>query len=255
MRASVRSLVAAVAAVAASLIVGAVAAPHAQAGGLVGELQISSVVVNSGRAVAVDSSGTVSVPASMFVSDWDGLAGAGGTLYHGVSTTDNDRTAQLTGCQWPSSPARVSATCAMKGTLDGLKHSQAGTWKMSADAYGGFFLQHRHIDTAATFDVLRASKLVAGVGPRPVKGQVVTLSGRLTRANWETHVDEDYAGKQVLVQFCSSTCSAGWPLTTDSNGRFQDTVSTGVAGFWKVSSAATADTAAPRPASTSVVIW
>ncbi|MFJ4850449.1 hypothetical protein [Streptomyces sp. NPDC088733] len=252
MRAPVRSLIAAVA---ASLIVGAVAAPHAQAGGPVGELQTSSVVVNSGNAVAVDSSGTVSVPASMFVSDWDGLASAGGTLYQGVSTADNDRSVQFTGCEWPSSAARVSATCSMKGTLDGLKHSQAGTWNMSADAYGGLFLQHRYIDTAATFGVLRASKLVAGVGARPVKGRPVTLSGHLTRADWETHVDADYAGKQVLVQFCASTCSAGATLTTDGNGRFRTTVSSAVVGLWRVSSAATADTAAPIPAWTAAVIW
>lgn len=227
-----------------SVVVGAFAVPQAQADDAIGNTQISNAVVNSGNVVKVGSSGAAYVPATMTVSDPEGILSAGGTLYHGASPVDNDRSVQLGSCTWQFFPD--SDTCSVGGTLDGLQHSHAGVWKMSARAYGQPW-DHRRVDTAATFNVLRSSKLFGSVSPKPVKGQQATLTGWLTRANWETHTDEPHAGRQVLLQFCLGTCNTGRTLTTDSNGRFQTTVSTSTSGYWRVSTPATADTAAPLP--------
>ncbi|MEU6346409.1 hypothetical protein ABZ883_36285 [Streptomyces sp. NPDC046977] len=247
MRAPVRSLMAAVA---AALVVGAFAAPHAQADIVSGNTRVGPVVMSGGASLEVGSSGSTYVSATMNVSDPEGLRSAEGSIFHGPNVFTYDRSLRLGSCTFTGV---THASCSVGATLDALKNSQAGTWTMSAYASGNPS-DHYFADTAATFRVLRSSKLVGSISTK-VKGQSATVSGWLTRANWETHADEPYAGQQVLLQFCTATCYPGSYHTTDSDGRFRTTVTTQGSGMWKATFAGTADTAAPLSSWYSGYIW
>jgi hypothetical protein len=57
-------------------------------------------------------------------------------------------------------------------------------------------------DEGPTFRLLRAARVTANASPEPVrKGRTITVSGALTRANWETLKYAGYPGRTVRLQF------------------------------------------------------
>ncbi|MGW3129606.1 calcium-binding protein [Streptomyces sp. NPDC001076] len=153
-----------------------------------------------------------------------------------------------------SRPTSTTMKCTGKYTLDpdlvdsyyDLKNSSAGTWYFRAEA-AAKDSDYYEIQKSAPFEVKRIAKLAnTQAGPEPVaKGGRLTVTGALTRANWDTNVYAGYAGKSVALQFKksgSSTYATVKTVTTDSSGKLKTTVTANASGTWRWKFAGTSTT-------------
>ncbi|MFC9672695.1 hypothetical protein [Streptomyces sp. NPDC056949] len=93
----------------------------------------------------------------------------------------------------------------------------------------------------------RYTKLTATqASPEPVvKGRTLTVTGTLTRANWNVYAG--YSAQRVALQFKksgASTYSTVKTVTTDSTGKLMTTVTANSAGTWLWKFAGTSTTSA-----------
>ena len=158
----------------------------------------------------------------------------------------------------------TKATCS--GTIDvrpkdgGLLNVDAGTWKAGAMAvaFNGQDPAADDFDVAevgyvekgglGTTLVQRYSKLTVNASPEPVKkGKTITVTGKLSRANWETGKYAGYTGQSVKLQFRkknSSTYTTLKTIKTDSKGNLKTTVKASADGYFRYSFAGTTTTPA-----------
>ncbi|MGW2740794.1 hypothetical protein [Streptomyces sp. NPDC001450] len=175
-------------------------------------------------------------------------------IYRGSSTApDNDASSEE-----PATCAETSATTAIcKAVIDiypsgddssELKNSQAGTWHGAA-----FAMDFKSEKSTAQFDlattlVQRNSKLTVNAAPEPVKkGRTLTVTGKLSRANWETHKYAGYTDQSVKLQFRKKGTSTYTTLKTiksDSYGNLKTTTTASVDGYYRFAFAGTTTTPA-----------
>ncbi|MGY3202460.1 hypothetical protein [Streptomyces sp. TE5632] len=162
----------------------------------------------------------------------------------------------------------TKATCS--GTIDirpreyDLLNEDAGTWKAGALAIA-FNGEDPTVDDPdiskigyaekgglATTLVQRYSKLTVNASPEPVKkGKTITVTGKLTRANWETYKYAGYTNQSVKLQFRkknSSTYTTVKTIKTNSTGNLKTTVKASVDGYYRYSFAGTTTTPAVNAA-------
>jgi hypothetical protein len=129
-----------------------------------------------------------------------------------------------------------------------LFNSDAGTWKVGALA-----LNYTTEDSTVQGDlgttlVQRNSKLTVNASPEPVKkGKTITVTGKLSRANWETNKYAGYASQSVKLQFrkkSSSTYTTVKTIKSNSTGNLSTTVKASVDGYFRYSFAGTTTTPA-----------
>jgi len=205
-------------------------------------LDFSKKTVN----VGVSAAQTLTVTAT--AKDGSGIKDIYGAKL--VSSDDRIVHADSADCTRPTSTTRK---CVFKFTLDAdrtdyydLKNSSAGTWYFTAEAAandGDFY----DLEDSAPVKVKRYAKLaVTQASPEPVaKGGTLTVTGKLTRANWDTNVYAGYSGKSVALQFKksgSSTYATVKTVTTDSSGKLRTTVTANSAGTWRWKFAGTSTT-------------
>lgn len=80
---------------------------------------------------------------------------------------------------------------------------------------------------APSFAIVRAARLEMQAGPEAVKkGKAVTVTGTLTRADWEAGKYRGYAGRQVDLQFRTPTGPNIWvkTFTSATDGRLETRV-------------------------------
>ncbi|MEV5314083.1 hypothetical protein [Streptomyces sp. NPDC052610] len=173
-----------------------------------------------------------------------------------------------------NNPAKCTATSATAATCTGkvdiypaqddLLNSDAGTWKGAALAIAyngqdpdGFDFDITKVGYAdqgslGTTLVQRNSQLTVNASPEPVKkGATLTVTGKLSRANWETHKYAGYTNQSVKLQFRkkdSSTYTDVKTITTDSTGNLKTTVKASVDGYYRYSFAGTTTTPAVNAA-------
>ncbi|MET8332008.1 calcium-binding protein [Streptomyces sp. NPDC005181] len=150
-------------------------------------------------------------------------------------------------------PTSTTRKCVFKFTLDAnrtdyydLKNSSAGTWHFTAEAAakdGDFY----DLEDSAPVKVKRYAKLAGTqASPEPVaKGRTLTVTGTLTRANWDTNVYAGYSGQAVALQYKKSGSSAYTTVkkvTTDGSGKLRTTVTANSAGTWRWTFAGTSTT-------------
>jgi hypothetical protein len=135
------------------------------------------------------------------------------------------------------------------GTADAsyeLLNSDAGKWTagglaVSAD---GSALK----GDLATTSVQRYSKLTVNASPEPVKkGNTITVTGALTRANWEDNAYHGYTVQPVKLQFRkagTTTYTTVKTVTSSSTGSLKTTVTAASDGYWRYSFAGTSTTPA-----------
>lgn len=184
-------------------------------------------------------------------------------LYRG--TFGDDNTPQLYGDDFATCTTTSSTTETCKGTIQirpgegDLLNSQAGTWKAGADAvaFNGQNPNGSDIDLSkvgykeqgdlASTSVLRIAKLTANAGPEPVaKGRTITTTGKLTRADWQSHTYKGFAKQPVKLQFKkagSSTYTTVKTVYSDSYGNVKATATAAYDGYWRLSFAGTTTTA------------
>ncbi|MEU3345610.1 hypothetical protein ABZ723_11545 [Streptomyces sp. NPDC006700] len=149
--------------------------------------------------------------------------------------------------------SETTANCKSKIDIypaDGdLDNSDAGTWRAGAGAFAlnGQDPMSRDFDLSqvgfaekgglGTTLVQRNSKLTTSAKPKPVKkGKTVTVTGKLTRANWESGKYSAYKGQAVKLQFRkkgTTTYKTLKTVKTSSTGALKTTTKATVDGYYR----------------------
>ncbi|WP_405899141.1 calcium-binding protein [Streptomyces sp. NBC_00727] len=223
-----------------ALALSALAIPAAQADGGYGNTTITKVTVNGGKNVVLGTSAVKKFTVSVTAKDNSGIKGADIAL-HGP------------GFGYMTGKTRCSgSTCTASFTVDpkvDLPYSNdyAGTWYVDAwvDAKDGDYIWK---EKARSFKFQRASKQTVNASPEPVKkGKTITVTGWLSRANWDDFKYHGYTGQSVKLQFrkkSSKTYTTVKTVKTNSKGDLKTTVKASVDGYWRYSFAGTSTTPA-----------
>jgi hypothetical protein len=229
----------------------------------------SNLKVNSGKAITVGTSNHVAVPVTYTLThgaDVDITAAdfqSGPYIYKGTfGSADNE----LFGVDAATCTVTSSTAASCKGNIDiypaegDLMNSDAGAWK----AAGLAIALNGQDPNSSSFDITkvgvadqggftspnveRYSKLTVNASPEPVKkGKTITVTGALTRANWETNKYAGYTAQYVKLQFRkkgSTTYTTLKTIKTDSYGNLKTTTTASVDGYYRYSFAGTSTTPA-----------
>ncbi|MEU3983073.1 calcium-binding protein [Streptomyces sp. NPDC026672] len=229
-----------------ALAVSAVAVPAAQADGGFGDTRITKVVVDGDNKVDFGTSGLKTVKVSVTASDNSGIKGADSFSLagpgYGFETTGRPTCTVVN-----ATTSTCTASVKIDPRVDYLSNSNAGTWYVDAwiDAKDGDFVWK---EKAGSFSFQRSARLTVNASPEPVrKGATVTVTGALTRANWETLKYGGYGSQSVKLQFrkkSSSTYTTLKTIKTDAKGNLRTTVKATVDGYYRYSYAGGSTTAA-----------
>ncbi|MFH8393297.1 calcium-binding protein [Streptomyces sp. NPDC018036] len=242
-----------VAAVSGALALSALAVPAAQADEVHGDTTISNVVVNGGTPVVVGATAKKTITVSFTAKDASGVDWAQVILYHGANLDAADSGAVANSSNGRATCTKVNTTTSTcKSTFDmkpgyNLIDAVAGGWKVWAIA-AGKDADYTQKDNAKGFQVQRLSKLTVNAAPEPVKkGKTVTVTGALTRANWDNGKYQGYTVQPVKLQFRkknSTTYTTVKTVKTNSTGELKTTTTATVDGYFRYSFAGTSTTPA-----------
>ncbi|MGW1026062.1 hypothetical protein ACWD4J_20630 [Streptomyces sp. NPDC002577] len=222
-----------------------------------------------GKAIKVGTTNHVAVPVTYTLthgSDVDITADdfyTGPYIYKGTwDAPDNE----LFGDDPATCTATSSTTATCTGDIDiypangDLSNTDAGGWKAGAlaIAYNGQDPSSSDFDITkvgyadqgdlGSTLVQRYSKLTVNASPEPVaKGKTITVTGKLTRANWDTNTYKGYTNQSVKLQFRkkgTTTYTTLKTITSDSTGYLKTTVTASVDGYFRYSFAGTSTTPA-----------
>jgi hypothetical protein len=247
-----------------ALALSALAVPAAQAApSAAPNVTFSNVKVNAGKAVVVGPSAKVTVTATYTVTKPASLSASsfesGPLLYRG--TTLNAQSDMIGGDD-PGTCTAASTTvlkCTAKiqfrptasADFDDLANSQAGTWKVGALAVlkdATSINDFKWQSNLGAVNVQRQAQLTADATPEPVKkGKTLTITGKLSRANWDTNKYAGYAAQPVKLQFKkkgSTTYTTVKTVKTSSTGVLKTTVTASADGYYRYTFAGTTTTPA-----------
>ncbi|MFI6206917.1 hypothetical protein ACIBAI_10980 [Streptomyces sp. NPDC051041] len=233
------------------------------------DVSFSNVKVNNGKNIAVGTTNVVKVPVSFTLTHdksvnikaSDFVAAV--DLYRGPSFEESywDFTSDDATCT--ASSATV-ASCKATVEVDPLwlLNEDAGSWKAAAFAvaFNGEDQDDPNLDNVgvavkdgvASFKLQRYSKLTVNASPEPVKkGKTITVTGKLTRANWDTGKYAGYATQSVKLQYRKKSASTYTTLKTikgDSTGYLKTTTTASADGYYRFSFAGTTTTPAVNAA-------
>lgn len=239
------------AAVTGALALSALAAPVAQADpvgpldGSYGDTKITKVVVDGDNRVSM-STGAKTITVSVTASDDSGIAGA-----EEFSLVGPDFGWESTGKPTCKVINATTSTCTASVKVDPrtdyYTNANAGTWYVDAwiDANDEDFVWK---EKAGSFYFQRASKLTVNASPEPVKkGGTLTVTGKLSRANWQTLTYGGYANQSVTLQFRKKNATTYTDVKTvkaNSKGDLKTTVKASVDGYYRYSFKGNSATAA-----------
>ncbi|MDQ0684561.1 hypothetical protein QFZ56_003524 [Streptomyces achromogenes] len=236
------------------------------------DAKFTGVSVNNGKPIVAGTSARVSVPVTFKVTHGAGVdVTAGDTeldvfIYRG---SFDEPANFLGGDDYPacSNTSATVATC--RGTIDilpgeELENADATGWKAA-----GYIIDVNDVDLSAddidyskvgftesasltTAKLQRLSKLTVNAAPEPVKkGKTLTVTGKLSRANWDNGAYAGYSTQPVKLQFRkknSSTYTTVKTVKTSSTGSLKTTVKASVDGYYRYVFAGTSTTPAATAA-------
>ncbi len=200
----------------------------------------SRVVINNGKSIVVGVSNEVAVPLSFRMTaerDWDtpkvvvyrGSAGARDELRLGQSFSSDCDSGTRGACDF-TGKLEVDPADRYFGNED------AGAWKVGAIAYLPGDAEDFD-DENLTVYVKRNSRLTVNASPEPVtKGKTITVTGKVTRANWDTNKYASYGGRHVSLQFKAAGATSYTTVKkvyADSAGTLRTTVTASKTGTWR----------------------
>ncbi|WP_200304982.1 hypothetical protein [Streptomyces adelaidensis] len=229
----------AVAGGAAALVLLAATGAHAEGKG---DVRVTKAVVKGGKNVIVGTSKTITFPVAITVRDNSGVKGL-----TRVSTFNADNAGSF--FDWTGTKcvkkSRTTSVCTATMTVDpewipqsteGDTNAAAGVWQVNATVKandGDYWIS----DNIARYKVKRASTLTTVVKPAKVaKGAKVTVTGSLTRANWETLKYGGFTGQPVQLQFKKKGATRYTPVKTVKTGgagKLSTKVTATSAGSWR----------------------
>ncbi|MEU1401441.1 hypothetical protein ABZ471_03595 [Streptomyces sp. NPDC005728] len=241
-----------VAAVSGALALSALAVPAAHAATTAPNVTFSHMKVNGGKAITIGATSTVKVkatytlthPSTVSVSNID----TGPVLYRGTSAkgADSEVISDEPGTCTKVSSTTLNCSATIVLPADELLNSDAGTWKTGGLAVNKTTYATKWQNDLGTIPVRRAARLTADATPEPVKkGKTLTITGTLTRANWETGKYIAFGGQSVKLQFAkagTTTYTTVKTLTTSSTGALKTTVTAGSDGYYRYSFAGVSTT-------------
>ncbi|MES5821712.1 calcium-binding protein [Streptomyces sp. RG80] len=232
-----------------ALALSAFAVPAAQADGSQGDTKITKVVVDGDNKVSVGTSAAKTIKVSITATDNSGIAGA-----EEFDLIGPGNGYLSTGKPTCTAASATTSTCTASVTVDPkvdyLANASAGKWYVGAwiDAKDEDYVW---MEKAGSFLFQRAATLTANASPEPVKkGKTITVTGKLSRANWEAYPAPKYAGysgQSVKLQFrkkSSSTYTTVKTIKSNSTGNLSTTVTASVDGYYRYVFAGTTTTAA-----------
>ncbi|MER5787890.1 hypothetical protein [Streptomyces sp. NPDC001980] len=239
-----------VAAVSGALALSAFVAPAAHAAGSTPDVTFSNMKINKGSSMVVGTTKasfsvtyTVTHAASLSASSFQ----TGPVIYRGTSITSpsdvfiSDEPGTCTAASTTVLNCKATLLFTVNGDWD-LDNSEAGSWNvgaLAADKDGNMNWK----GGLGTTKVLRATKLTVNATPEPVKkGKTVTVTGSLTRANWDTHKYGAYGSQSVKLQFrkkSSTTYTTLKTIKASSTGALKTTTTASVDGYFRYSFAGT----------------
>ena len=207
------------------------------------DLVFSAVTVNSGKAVVVGTA-TVNVPVTYtltrpsdltvdYKTKFSGVMIYRGTLSRMANEIDPEDAPTCT--TTATTDTTVTESC--KETLafePGYLYtaSDATTWK-AAGVYSKLDQDDDdsdgHISFTSSYDawgplgsgarIKRAARLTVNASPEPVKkGGTITVTGKLTRANWETGTYTGYTTQKATLQFRAKSATSYTTVKTVTSG-------------------------------------
>ncbi len=219
----------------------------------VGDTKITKVTVNGGKDIVVGTSVKKTVVISVTATDPKGINDGAAALWHGTEFSDENIDSYMVPGEDEEADCKAvnatTGTCTIKVVADPKTNIYgnilAGKWKVLAGAQGkdGDYIIR---DSYASVSVKRAAKLTTNASPEPVKkGKTLTVTGALTRANWDTNAYAGYTGQSVKLQFKKKGASAYTTVKTvksGSRGALKTTVTASADGYFRYSFAGTSTT-------------
>ncbi|MGW1874017.1 hypothetical protein [Streptomyces sp. NPDC001975] len=219
-----------------------------------GNIKFSKGVVNGGKDIVLGTTTKKAVTATYTATSSSGVALTVAYLWQGTDPS-NDLTGELDIDDDPICTESTTQTgvysCKAVFNINAAKdlknNGVAGTWKL---ALGGWdlYANASFDDNVATTKIKKASQLTADATPEPVKkGKTITVTGKLTRANWNTGAYGGYASQKVELQFRkkgSTTYTNVKAITAGAGGALKTTTKATVDGYYRFSFATNATTGA-----------
>ncbi|MDX2932023.1 hypothetical protein [Streptomyces ipomoeae] len=247
---------AAVATIVGALALSVLNAPAAQAADT--GIKVTDLVINNGKPIVVGTSKVVEPPISFFVTLPAGYSTADPSrydthpfLYRGTTAKKAAESAEnyigpggYTCYELDSKRARCEGGLYIdpkpsRGDVD--SNSDATKWKIAValrlfKASGGLKAEEYETRSGSVL-IKRAAKVTANASPEPVaKGKKITVTGKLTRADWNTHKFGPYGGRTVTLQFRAKGTDSFKTVkkaTTSSTGALKTTVTASTDGSWR----------------------
>ncbi|MFF2850220.1 hypothetical protein ACFVT5_28355 [Streptomyces sp. NPDC058001] len=220
-------------------------------------ITVSDIVINDGKPIVAGTSKVVEPPIRFNIALPPGYStddpfryDAFPFLYRGSITTAADTGENFIGPGSYICYEKDSKHARCEGNLYIDPHpsqehvdsnSDATTWKVGVSlrlfkADGGLKAAERET-RSMTAQLKRAAKATTNASPEPVtKGKPITVTGKLTRANWSTKKYGAYSGRTVSLQFRAKgtdTFKTVKKATTSSTGGLKTTVTASVDGSYR----------------------
>lgn len=218
------------------------AAPKALSASAAASTTVSGITVNGGNSASVGTTNTQTITVKWTVNGGSTLYGSNASLWRGTDLEDGleqyllseEFGTDVDPCvQSGATTFKCTATYKINPQYD-LTNEDAGAWKISLWAITDAATSV-DTDNAKTWYLKRLSRLTTNAAPEPVaKGKTITITGTLTRANWDTHKYAGYTQQTVRLQERSLT---GSYATTSSHS----TGTGSLAGVEKQTRTATTD--------------
>ncbi|MCX4404613.1 MULTISPECIES: hypothetical protein [unclassified Streptomyces] len=225
---------------AAALVLTTATGAHAEGRG---DIRVVKTVVNGGGNVIVGTAKTIRYPIDITIKDNSGVKKL-------TDVFTFNKTNAYTFATWndDSSCTKKSATtsvCRATMTIDPAwipdsddidTNRVAGVWRLDATVKandGDYWIS----DDIAEYKVKRAAQLTTVIAPEKVaKGAKVTVTGKLSRANWEDLKYHGFTGQQVKLQFRKKGAAhytTVKTVTTGDAGKLTTNVTVTSAGSWR----------------------
>ncbi|MGW4251568.1 calcium-binding protein [Streptomyces californicus] len=230
-------------------------APTAEADDFSGDIRITNVVVNGGKDIVLGTTAAKTFTIAVTATDDSGIE-TGNTfpvMWH--TPLPNGDYYGLVGPEDIAGrcvrQSFTTTTCTHTLKINPRIHPQdnttAGTWTVRAHVLandGDYYTK----DAAGKAKVLRNSNLTVNASPEPVKkNRTITVTGALTRADWQTYKYGGYAKQPVKLQFRkkgAKSYTTVKTVRTSSTGTLKATVKASADGYWRYSFAGTSTTSA-----------
>ncbi|WP_282794425.1 calcium-binding protein [Streptomyces sp. CC224B] len=223
---------------------GATAAPQ--------DITVEKVTVNGGKPVVLGTTAAKTFKVTVTAATDSAFTDTDITLYgpnFAMASSQGDAS-----CSFANGKSTCTATYTIDPDTDFYDNTPAGGWYVNALLQSD--TDSVYAEKTGAFKVQRESKLTVNASPEPIKkGKTLTVTGALTRANWETHKFSGYTKQSVTLEYKkkgASAYSAVKTVKSDTKGNLKTTVKATADGSYRWSFAGNSTTPAVKAAGDAV---